>query len=76
MQIFNTISHSTNEHMKTLALVSLIFLPITFLAGVYGTNFTDFPGMCVLFSVFFYLRGKVIFISLSDFHPFFFFLVV
>ncbi|KAJ3035466.1 hypothetical protein HDV00_003715, partial [Rhizophlyctis rosea] len=41
--IFNTISWSTNESMKTLALVSIIFLPISFLAGVFGTNFEDFP---------------------------------
>ncbi|KAJ3016456.1 hypothetical protein HKX48_004031 [Thoreauomyces humboldtii] len=41
--IFNTTSHSTNEAMRTLALVSLIFLPISFLAGVFGMNFDHFP---------------------------------
>ncbi|KAJ3225976.1 hypothetical protein HK099_005801 [Clydaea vesicula] len=40
---FNSISHSTNESMRTLAVVSVIFLPITFLAGVYGMNFRNFP---------------------------------
>ncbi|KAI9329448.1 hypothetical protein BDR26DRAFT_1011723, partial [Obelidium mucronatum] len=40
---FNTISHQTNENMKFLAVISFIFLPITFLAGVFGMNFIYFP---------------------------------
>ncbi|KAF9954617.1 hypothetical protein BGZ65_003916 [Modicella reniformis] len=41
--IFNIIAYDTNESMRRLSLVSIIFLPITFVAGVYGTNFTNFP---------------------------------
>ncbi|KAF8929777.1 hypothetical protein BGZ47_000882 [Haplosporangium gracile] len=41
--IFNIIAYDTNETMRRLALVSIIFLPITFVAGVYGTNFQKFP---------------------------------
>ncbi|ORZ29032.1 hypothetical protein BCR41DRAFT_344456 [Lobosporangium transversale] len=41
--IFNIIAYDTNESMRRLALVSIIFLPITFVAGVYGTNFENFP---------------------------------
>ncbi|KAK3810357.1 MAG: hypothetical protein J3Q66DRAFT_352874 [Benniella sp.] len=41
--IFNIIAYDTNESMRRLSLVSIIFLPITFVAGVYGTNFHDFP---------------------------------
>ncbi|KAJ3163150.1 hypothetical protein HDU86_002319 [Geranomyces michiganensis] len=41
--IFNTVSHSTNEAMRTLALISLLFLPLGFLAGVFGMNFEYFP---------------------------------
>ncbi|KAG0211138.1 hypothetical protein BGX28_008448 [Mortierella sp. GBA30] len=41
--IFNLIAYDTNESMRRLALVSIIFLPITFIAGVYGTNFKNFP---------------------------------
>lgn len=40
--IFNTIAHNNNSSMQMLAVVSAIFLPITFLAGVYGTNFDQF----------------------------------
>lgn len=33
------ISHRTNEVMKVLTVLSSIFIPLTFLAGVYGMNF-------------------------------------
>ncbi len=32
-----------NEIMKTLTVFSTIFLPLTFVAGVYGMNFENFP---------------------------------
>ncbi len=32
-----------NEIMRALTVVSTIFLPLSFLAGVYGTNFKHFP---------------------------------
>ena len=35
----STISNRMNEVMKTLTLIATIFLPITFLAGVWGMNF-------------------------------------
>ncbi|KAI8815013.1 hypothetical protein BJ742DRAFT_765406 [Cladochytrium replicatum] len=41
--IFNVTSNSTNESMKVLAIFSVFFLPVTFLAGVYGMNFEYFP---------------------------------
>lgn len=37
--ILSTISNRMNEIMKTLTVISTIFLPITFIAGVYGMNF-------------------------------------
>lgn len=41
--IVNTISHEQNSSMKLLAIVSMVFLPLTFVAGVYGMNFINFP---------------------------------
>ena len=32
-----------NEIMKVLTIVSSIFIPLTFIAGVYGMNFENMP---------------------------------
>jgi magnesium transporter len=29
--------------MKTLAIVTAVFLPLTLIAGIYGTNFNNLP---------------------------------
>ena len=39
----NAVSQSTNDVMKTLTVVATIFIPLTFVAGVYGMNFADTP---------------------------------
>ncbi len=36
-------SNRLNEVMKALTIVSTIFLPLTFIAGIYGMNFVIFP---------------------------------
>jgi magnesium transporter len=35
----SSVGNRTNEVMKVLALISTIFMPLTFVAGVYGMNF-------------------------------------
>lgn len=37
------ISNSMNRVMKTLTVIASIFIPLTFIAGVYGMNFTHMP---------------------------------
>lgn len=37
------VSHRTNQAMSKLTIISIIFLPLTFLCGVYGMNFRVFP---------------------------------
>lgn len=37
------VSHKTNRTMSRLTVVSMIFLPLTFLCGVYGMNFAVLP---------------------------------
>ena len=40
---FSAQSHKMNEIMKTLTVVSTIFIPLTFIVGVYGMNFKYMP---------------------------------
>jgi len=37
------ISNSMNKVMKTLTVVASIFIPLTFIAGIYGMNFSHMP---------------------------------
>jgi magnesium transporter len=37
------VSNKMNEIMKTLTLISTIFIPLTFVTGVYGMNFEHMP---------------------------------
>lgn len=39
----SSVSNRTNDIMKVLTILSTIFIPLTFLAGVYGMNFKHFP---------------------------------
>ena len=36
----SSISHRTNEIMRVLTIIATIFIPLTFIAGVYGMNFS------------------------------------
>ena len=36
-------SNAMNEVVKTLTIISTIFIPLTFIAGVYGMNFDNMP---------------------------------
>ena len=39
----SSVNNRINEVMKTLAIVTVIFLPMTLVAGIYGTNFENVP---------------------------------
>jgi magnesium transporter len=39
----SSISNRLNEVMKVLTIISTIFIPLTFIAGVYGMNFKYMP---------------------------------
>lgn len=39
----SSVSNRMNEVMKVLTIIATIFIPLTFVAGVYGMNFDNFP---------------------------------
>ena len=39
----SSISNKMNEIMKVLTIIATIFIPLTFIAGVYGMNFENMP---------------------------------
>jgi len=39
----SNLSLKQNEVMKTLTIIATIFIPLTFIAGVYGMNFEFMP---------------------------------
>lgn len=39
----STLSNKMNEVMKTLTIIATIFIPLTFVAGIYGMNFKFMP---------------------------------
>ena len=39
----NSLSHEMNRVMKVLTIISTVFIPLTFIVGVYGMNFENLP---------------------------------
>ncbi|ODO08978.1 hypothetical protein I350_02570 [Cryptococcus amylolentus CBS 6273] len=40
--VFNVLSFQTNASMERLSIVTVVFLPLTFIASYFGMNFTNF----------------------------------
>jgi magnesium transporter len=64
MDIYHsTISNKMNEVMKVLTSISTIFIPVTFIAGVYGMNFKYMPELNTkwgYFAVMLFMAGIII----------------
>lgn len=44
LSVFHTnVSNKLNDILKFLTIFSVIFIPLTFIAGIYGTNFDNIP---------------------------------
>lgn len=53
LNIYNTnLSNRSNDVMKVLTIFAAIFIPLTFIAGVYGTNFDNVPELHFKYSYF------------------------
>jgi magnesium transporter len=39
----SSVSNKMNEVMKVLTIIATIFIPLTFIAGIYGMNFEFMP---------------------------------
>lgn len=53
LNLYNTtVSNKLNDIMKVLTIFAAIFIPLTFIAGVYGTNFKYLPELEFKYSYF------------------------
>ncbi|WOO84542.1 Cobalt/magnesium transport protein CorA [Vanrija pseudolonga] len=43
--VFNVLSFNTNNSMERLSIVTVVFLPLTFIASYFGMNFIDFEAL-------------------------------
>ncbi|MDA3850641.1 MAG: magnesium/cobalt transporter CorA [Spirochaetaceae bacterium] len=63
MNAYNSIvSNRLNDIMKFLTVFSVIFIPLTFLAGIYGTNFDNIPELHFKYG-YFMLWGVLILVA-------------
>jgi magnesium transporter len=51
----SSLSHRLNEVMKVLTIVGTIFIPLSFLAGIYGMNFEYMPELDYPYAYFIFL---------------------
>ncbi len=59
-----TMSTKLNDVMKFLTVFSVIFIPLTFIAGIYGTNFDVVPELHYEYS-YFIMWGVIVVIAIS-----------
>jgi len=52
----NTINYKMNEVMKLLTIITTIFIPLSFIAGIYGMNFDNMPELRLDYG-YFYILG-------------------
>ncbi|MEH7223529.1 magnesium/cobalt transporter CorA [Bacillus sp. JJ1566] len=59
-------SHQTNKVMRILTVITTIFMPLTFIAGIYGMNFTHMPELTYKYG-YFVIQGIMIVIGIGMF---------
>lgn len=56
----NSLSNRMNNIMKVLTIISTIFIPLSFVAGVYGMNFDNMPELHWKYSYFVVMGGMTL----------------
>lgn len=56
----NSLSNRMNNVMKMLTIISTIFIPLTFVAGIYGMNFDNMPELRWQYGYFYVLAGMLV----------------
>jgi magnesium/cobalt transport protein CorA len=56
---FAAVSHRTNEIVRTLTAVSIVFFPLTLITGIYGMNFENMPELHARYG-YFYVLGLLL----------------
>ena len=55
LNLYNSVmGNRMNDIMKVLTIFAAIFIPLTFIAGIYGTNFEYLPELKFKYSYFFF----------------------
>jgi magnesium transporter len=57
-------SHHLNNTMKVLTIITAIFVPITFIAGIYGMNFDNMPELHHEYG-YYYVIGSIVTIAIA-----------
>lgn len=57
-------SHHLNNTMKVLTIITAIFVPITFIAGIYGMNFDNMPELHHEYG-YYYVIGAIVSIAIA-----------
>lgn len=61
MNLYNSmISNKMNDIMKVLTIFAALFIPLTFIAGIYGTNFEYMPELHYKYGYFIFLGVLVV----------------
>lgn len=64
IQLYHTItSNNMNVVMKTLAIISTIFMPLSFICGLYGMNFVNMPELRTKYGYFVVLAFMAILVA-------------
>lgn len=57
---FSAVAHRTNQIMRTLTVISAIFMPLMLIASIYGMNFDNIPELHTRYGYFVVIGGMLL----------------